>query len=142
MLKLVFLTEAFYAAYRDCSELEQKGTRPYAQIQIKINGVLWGIPLRSHIRHSHAIWTDKENGCGLDLTKAVVITDPVNYISPVVPHIREGEFAVLKRISEYEVVQKLCKYIKVYKKAKAHTEVKRNRDIVSYSTLQYFEQYI
>lgn len=142
MLKLVFLTKAFYTAYQSCPELEQKGNRPYVQIQVNIDGVLWGIPLRSHIRHNNAIWTNKENGCGLDLTKAVVITDPANYISSVTPYIREDEFAVLKKLTEYEVTQKLRKYIKIYKKAKGHREVKRNRDIVSYSTLQYFEKYI
>lgn len=50
MLKLVFLTKEFYAAYKNCPELEQKESRPYIRIQVSVNGVLWGIPLGSHIR--------------------------------------------------------------------------------------------
>lgn len=142
MLKLVFLTKEFYVAYKDCPELEQKESRPYVRLLIVIDGVLWGIPLRSHIRHNNAIWTDKSNGCGLDLTKAVVINNPAQYISPVKPHIREEEFKALKQINEHFVAQKMSKYIKEYKKAKKHLEVRRNRDIVRFSTLQYFEKYI
>ena len=144
MLKAIFLTDAFYKAYPNSkySEIEQKADRPYVRVQIEVNGVLWGIPLRSHISHKYVIWTDEENGCGLDLTKAVVITKPAKYISNVTPHIRNNEFKVLKQLSEYNVIQKFRKYIRDYKKAKKALRVKRNRDMVSYSTLQYFEKYI
>lgn len=142
MLKLMFLTEQFYRDHADCKEIEQKITRPYAQIQIMVNGVLWGIPLRSHIRHEHVIWTDKENNCGIDLTKAVAILRPEQYIGSEKPHIRENEFQVLKTIDEYRVRSKFESYIKAYKKAKRKQNVTRNRNLVMYSTLQYFEDYI
>ena len=142
MLKTVFLTKAFYTAYANCREIEQKETRPYIRIQVMVNGVLWGIPLRSHISHDHVLWTDKENGCGIDFTKAVVITKPTKYISGTQPHIRPDEFKVLNRIDEHRVVQKLQQYIKAYKKAKEHPEVPRNKQLLQYSTLQYFEKYI
>lgn len=144
LLKAVFLTDAFYKAYPNSkySEIEQKTDRPYIRVQVMVNGVLWGIPMRSHISHSYAVWTDEENGCGLDLTKAVVITKPAKYISGVTPRIRDNEFKVLKQLSEYNVIQKFRKYIHDYKKAKKAMHVKRNRDLVSYSTLQYFEKYI
>ena len=142
MLKAIFLTEEFYKAHDGCPEIEKKENRPYIQIQIVIDGVLWGIPLRSHINHSHAIWTNKEDGCGIDFTKAVVIENPESYISDIHPHIRPDEFKVLKRIDEYQVIQKFQKYIKDYKKAKQHLEVPRNKRLVDFSTLQYFEQYI
>lgn len=144
MLKTVFLSDAFYRAYPNSKypEIEQKESRPYVRIQVKVNGVLWGIPLRSSIDHPHVIWTDEENHCGLDFSKAVVVTKPVKYISSVKPHIRDNEFKVLKQLDEYTVSQRLLKYIKDYKKAKKALKVKRNRDLVSYSTLQYFEKYI
>lgn len=144
LLKAVFLTDAFYRAYPNSKykEIEQKTDRPYIRVQVTVNGVLWGIPMRSNINHPHAIWTDKENNCGLDLTKAVVITKPAKYISGVAPHIRDNEFKVLKQLDEYTVSQKLQKYIRDYKKAKKALKVKRNRELVSYSTLQYFEKYI
>lgn len=142
MLNVVFLTEQFYAAYCGCPEIEQKSTRPYIRVQVLINGVLWAIPLRSHIRHDYAIWTDKQNGCGLDFTKAVVIEKPAEYISGIKPHIRPDEFKVLKRIDNHAVIQKLQQYIKTYKKAKEHLDVERNKRLVQYSTLQYFEGYL
>ena len=144
MLKTVFLSDAFYKSYPTdrYKEIEQKTDRPYVRIQVMVNGITWGIPLRSNIPHNYAIWTDKENHCGLDLTKAVAITNPAKYISSEKPHIRDNEFKVLKRLDEYTVSQKLQKYIKDYKKAKTALMVKRNRDLVSFSTLQYFEKYL
>lgn len=142
LLKTVFLTKDFYSAYVHCSEIEQKETRPYIRIQVLINGVLWAIPLRSHIKHNYTIWTDKANGCGIDFTKAVVIENPDKYISDTPPHIRPDEFKVLKRIDEHRVVQKMQQYIKDYQKAKQHQEIPRNKQLLKYSTLQYFEKYI
>ena len=144
MLKTVFLTDAFYKAYPTSkyAEIEQKTDRPYVRVQVMVNNVLWGIPMRSNINHTHVIWTDEENNCGLDLSKAVVITKPAKYISGIKPHIRDNEFKVIKQLDEYTVSKKLQKYIKDYKKAKKALKVKRNRELVSYSTLQYFEKYI
>lgn len=142
MLKTAFLTKEFYDAHKECPEIEQKETRPYIRIQVMVDGVLWGIPLRSHISHNYVIWTDKENSCGIDFTKAVVIEKPDQYISDAQPHIRPDEFKVLKRIDEYRVQQKLQQYIKDYKKAKLHPEVPRNKRLIEFSTLQYFEKYI
>ena len=142
MLKTVFLTKEFYKAHEDHSEIEQKETRPYIRIQIMIDGVLWGIPLRSHIKHEYVIWTNKDEGCGIDFSKAVVIEKPDEYISDVQPHIRPDEFKVLKKIDEYRIRQKMQQYIKAYQKAKDKPNVPRNKDLLRFSTLQYFEQYI
>ena len=142
MLKTVFLTKEFYNAHKHHSEIEQKETRPYIRIQIVIDGVLWGIPLRSHIKHEHVIWTDKDNGCGIDFSKAVVIEEPEKYISDLRPHIRPDEFNVLKKIDEHRVIQKMQQYIKAYKKAKDKPKIPRNRDLLRFSTLHYFEDYI
>lgn len=142
MLKTVFLTKEFYNAHTEHCEIEQKETRPYIRIQILIDGVLWGIPLRSHISHEFVIWTDKENGCGIDFSKAVVIEKPEEYISDIQPHIRPNEFKVLKKIDEHRISQKMQQYIKAYKKAKEKPKVPRNRDLLRFSTLQYFEEYI
>ena len=142
MLKAVFLTKEFYNAYVGCSEIEKKETRPYIRIQVMVDGVLWGIPMRSHIKHDYVLWTDKENGCGMDFTKAVVIEKPDVYISDVQPHIRPEEFKELKRIDEYRVAQKLQQYIKEYKKAKKNLQIPRNKQLVKFSTLQYFEKFL
>lgn len=142
MLKTVFLTQDFYKAYAHCSEIEQKDTRPYVRIQIQINGILWAIPLRSHIRHNHVIWTDKDNQCGIDLSKAVVIEKPDKYISSTQPYIRPEEFKIIKQLDDYWVAKKFQQYIKEYNKAKKCPENPRNKQLLQCSTLQYFEQYI
>ena len=142
MLNAVFLTEEFYRAYEKCAEIEQKKTRPYIMVEVFVDGVLWGVPLRSHITHEYVIWTDKENGCGIDFTKAVVIEKPDEYISDNAPHIRPNEFKVLKTIDAYSVSQKMKQYIKAYKKAKQCRTVPRNKRLVQFSTLQYFEEYL
>lgn len=142
LLKVVFLTEKFYKRYEKCTEIEQKDYRPYIRIKVVINGVVWAVPLRSNINHKFAIWTDKDNNCGIDVTKSVVIENPTQYISSTQPHIRPNEFKVLKQIDEYQVVQKLQQYIKKYKKAKEHPDIPRNKQLLKCSTLQYFEEYI
>ena len=142
MLKIVFLTNKFYSDHKGCPEIRTKERRPYVCVQVVVNGVLWAIPMRSHISHEYAIWTDKEQGHGIDFTKAVAICKMEEYISAEKPYIRPNEFAVLKRINKHTVIQKFLQYIKVYKDAKAHMEVPRNKQLVRFSTLQYFEKYI
>ena len=142
MVKIVFLTDKFYETYKDCPEIEQKPTRPYIRIGVLIDGILWAVPLRSHISHEYVIWTDKENGCGMDFSKAVVIENPAEYISTAKPYMRPAEFEVLKNINAHTIEQKMRSYIKTYKKAKQHMDISRNRNIVQFSTLQYFEKYI
>lgn len=142
MLKLVFLTDAFYQQYKDCCEIEQKNTRPYIRIEIDLNGVTWAIPMRSNINHPHVIWTDKQNHCGIDFSKAVVVEKPQKYISNTKPHIRENEFKVLKQLNEHRIKQRLEKYIRDYQKAKENPELPRNERLIECSTLQYFEDYL
>ncbi|MGN1027563.1 MAG: type III toxin-antitoxin system TenpIN family toxin [Faecousia sp.] len=143
MLDLVFLTQDFFSDYSNCREIEKKTNRPHVQVTIEVNGTLFCIPMRSSIKHKHAIFTDKANRCGLDLSKAVVITDPEKYIdSQRIPHIRQNEFKVLKNISKYEVRRRLLAYIAEYKEAKRRPEIARNKALIQCSTLQYFEEYI
>lgn len=142
MLDIVFLTNDFFVDYKKCQEIRTKERRPYVCVQIVVDGVLWAIPFRSHISHEYAIWTDKKQGCGIDFSKAVAICNPEKYISAEKPYIRSNEFVVLKRINKHTIIQKFTQYIKTYKDAKAHPEVSRNKQLVEFSTLQYFEEYI
>ena len=142
LMKLVFLSAEFYKDYADCSEIEQKPTRPYIRIGVLINGVLWVVPFRSNIRHEHVIWTNEAKRCGMDFSKAVVIVDPERYIDSAVPHLRGEEFAVLKTINAHAIEAKMAQFICTYKKAKRAPNVPRNKRLLTYSTLQYFEEYI
>ena len=107
LMKLVFLSAEFYKDYADCSEIEQKPTRPYIRIGVLINGVLWAVPFRSNIRHEHVIWTNEAKRCGMDFSKAVVIVDPERYIDSAVPHLRGEELARTKR----RTVLQMCREI-------------------------------
>lgn len=141
--RFVFLTDEFYKAYPSelYPEIEQKHNRPYVQVYVKINGVQYAIPLRSDIHHPHVLWTDKQNHCGVDFSKAVVITDD-KYIDMLTePHIRENEFNAL-RGKDYKIKVKMGKYIEEYKKAKQDLNKKHYQNLVKYSTLQYFEKEI
>lgn len=117
--RFVFLTDEFYKAYPSelYPEIEQKHNRPYIQVYVEINGIQYAIPLRSEIHRPHVLWTDKKNHCGVDFSKAVVITDE-KYIDMLTePYIRENEFNAL-RGKDYKIKVKMEKYIEEYKKAK------------------------
>lgn len=142
MLRFVFLSDKFYEDYSSCPEIEQKQKRPYIQVEVVVDGVLFGVPLRSSINHPHVLWTDKKKRCGVDFSKAVVISNPDDYIDKsTTPHIRQNEFNSL-RGKEYVIQNKLKKYISDYKKAKEHPEIERNKMLLCCSTLQYFEEYL
>ena len=108
---------------------------------VKINGTMFAIPMRSHISHKYVLWTNKEEGCGLDFSKSVVLLKTSYIDSAAKPHIRSSEFEAL-RGKERLIEQKLLQYINTYKKAKKRLDVPRNQIICKYSTLQYFEKYI
>lgn len=127
--------------YSACPEIEQKKDRPYIRVCVKINGVLFAVPLRSHIKHRFAMWTDKANGCGLDFSKSVVLEKSEYIDKSRAPHIRPIEYTAL-RGKEHLVAQRLIQYINTYKKARKRLDVPRNRTICQYSTLQYFEKYL
>lgn len=138
--RFLFLSEEFYLAYQseDYPEMEQKHNRPYIQVYVEIEGIQYAIPLRSDIHHPHVLWTDKKNHCGVDFSKAVVITDEKYIDSSTDPHIRQDEFDAL-RGKDYKIKTKMEKYIEDYKMAKNDLSKPRNQQLVKYSTLQYFE---
>lgn len=136
-----FLSSAFYLDHVSCPEIEQKSTRPYICVHVNINGILFAVPLRSHINHTHVLWTDKTAGCGLDFSKAVVLAKSSYIDTTRKPHIRQNEFDAL-RGKEHLVQQKLVQYIRAYKKAKMRPDIQRNQRLIQYSTLQYFEEFI
>ncbi len=141
--RFVFLSKTFYNTYpaSQYPEIEQKENRPYIQVCVEIDGVQYAIPLRSDIHHPHVLWTDKENNCGVDFSKVVVIKDE-DYIDSVKePHLRQNEFDAL-RGKDYKIKTKMAKYIADYKKAKQDLSKPINQTLVKYSTLQYFEKEI
>ena len=138
----IFLTDSFYEDFKGCPEIEQKRDRPHVRLLVHVENLDFAIPMRSHIKHPNAFITDKENGCGIDYSKAVLITDPEKYIDCANrPRIRQNEFDAL-RGKEYLVEQGMLRYLKQYRKAFARPDIPRNAMLLKYSTLQYFNSYI
>ncbi|RKI40983.1 hypothetical protein D7V86_10715 [bacterium D16-51] len=141
--RFVFLSDEFYNVYSASNypEIEQKRNRPYIQVYVEIDDVRYAIPLRSDIHHPYVLWTDKANNCGVDFSKAVVISKESYIDSSVEPHLRQKEFDAL-RGKDYRIKVKMEKYIEKYKNAKRNLSNPMNQILVKYSTLQYFENEI
>lgn len=137
-MQLKILSEKFYDTYSHCSEILKKENRPYACLTIELNGFLFAIPFRHHIRHQYAFHTLKE--AGLDYTKSVIITD-MFFLSDDKPSIESKEFSIIKR-NEQKIRYGLSKYVNQYKRAMKHRNNPRSENILKYSSLKYFEEYL
>lgn len=134
-MKLKILSKEFYNTYAECKEILKKENRPYACLTIELDGLLFAVPFRHHIKHKYSFHTLGE--AGLDYTKAVVISDPC-YLSGENPTIESKEFAIIKR-EEQKIRYGLKQYVNQYKRAMKHRNNPRSEMILKYSSLQYFE---
>ncbi len=137
-MHLKILSEKFYHNYSHCVEILKKKDRPYACLTLELNGVLFAIPFRHHIKHQYAFHTLGE--AGLDYTKSVVITD-MHFLADDKPSIESKEFYIIKR-KEQKIRYDFSKYINQYKRAMKHRDNPRSKNILQYSTLKYFEEYL
>ena len=135
VMLLKILSEKFFSSYADCRELLKKKNRPYACLTLELDGLLFAIPFRHHIRHPYAFHTIGE--AGLDFTKAVIISNP-DYLSADTPTIDSKEFSILKR-NENKIRYDFSKYVRQYRRAMKHRDNPRSASLLRYSTLQYFE---
>ena len=137
--RIAFLSDSFYRDHPTppFKEMEQKQNRPYIVFLVEIEGHIWAIPFRSHIRHAYAFFTDRENKCGIDYSKAVVVDRPEYIDQQTRPHLRQNEFEAL-RGNEFAVQKGFEKYIKLYKKA-VRSGHSRYQSLIKYSTLQNYE---
>lgn len=142
MLTFVYLSEQFYKDFGHCEHILKKKGRPYVRALVNIDGVAFCAPLRSNINHPYALWTDKQNKCGIDFGNTVAIADTRKYIDTSShPIIRQNEFDAL-RGKEREVERKLLKYISDYRFAKQNMRIPRCKSLVEHSSLQYFDDLI
>lgn len=137
-----FLSQDFFNDYPPCEypEIERKHDRPYAMIYIKINTYAFAIPMRSHIKHKYAFFTDKDNGCGIDFSKAIYISDEKYIDKHTIVHIRPNEFDALLG-KDYIIQNKFCKYIERFVKSEESENPNKKRNF-QYSTLHYFKNEI
>jgi len=142
-MKYTFLTEKFYNDYphEKYPQMEIKKDRPYAHISVELYNQLFCIPLRSHIDHPHAFFTNKRERCGVDYSKAVVILNNDYIDTTRKAFLRPNEYKKL-RGKDFTIKQQFISYIELYKRAKVDATVDHREDILNFSTLQYFEKYI
>ena len=98
-MEYTFLSEKFYKDYPhdEYPQMEIKVDRPYAHVHVSVYGQLFCIPLRSNVDHPHAFFTNKKAKCGVDYSKAVVITDE-DYIDRTrKAFLRPNEYKKIKR---------------------------------------------
>ena len=117
--------------------MEQKQNRPYIVFLVEIEDHTWAVPFRSHIRHGYAFFTDAENKCGIDYSKAVVVGKPEYIDQQARPYLRPNEFEAL-RGNEFVVQMGFENYIKLYKRA-VKSGHPRYRSLIKYSTLQNYD---
>lgn len=142
-MKYTFLTEKFYKDYphENYPQMEIKEDRPYAHVTVELYNQLFCIPLRSHIDHPHAFFTNKRERCGVDYSKAIVILDNEYIDNKRKVFLRDNEYKKL-RGKDYTIKQQFMAYIELYKQAKIDNTIDHRNEILSFSTLQYFEEYI
>lgn len=137
-MQLKILSKEFYDTYSKCDEILKKSDRPYACLTIEVDGVLFAIPFRHHIKHKYAFRTIGE--AGLDYTKAVIISKAI-YLTDEKPTIESKEFAIIKK-EEQKIRYGLKQYVNQYRRAMKHRDNPRSVNILKYSALQYFEEYL
>ena len=135
-MRLIRLSDAFYDRYECCDEILKKRSRPYACLLVKIDNVTFAIPFRHHIAHDHSFITYDD--CGLDYTKAVVLSDP-SFVSDSVPQIEQREFNALKGKGRL-IANGMRKYLALYKKALRYPDNYHYTKIRQFSSLQYFHE--
>lgn len=137
-MKLIYLSKKFYADHAACNELLMKQGRPYACVVVKTSTHEFAIPFRHHISHKHAFITRGQ--CGLDYSKAIPILD-AEFVGNGTPRIDSADYSKVKG-KEKIISAGMERYIQTYKKAKEHKESPFYKNILSCSSLQYFEEYI
>ena len=143
-MKFHHLSITFYEQFGHNEEILTKADRPYYVLILELDGLVYAIPLRSHITHSYCFIADNSSGenNGLDYSKAVIITDVVQYIDMTPVTIRQHEYNVYKK-QEYLIKRQFSSYVASYKK-----EVRRRLKnpslpvsaLCCYSSLKYFHK--
>jgi protein AbiQ len=86
-IQISFLSNKFFSLYPEDKfpEIERKRNRPYLVIVIMTSIGKFAIPLRHHIGHNYAFFTDFAGRCGLDFTKTIVVSNDDFIYNPPTP---------------------------------------------------------
>lgn len=116
-------------------------TRGYGIAVITLNGLTFGIPLRSNIPHKFHFLTKKNHQQkttkGLDYSKAVLLSNPA-YISTVPFNIPSDEFSLIQSYSR-QIQSEFEVYVMKYIEAVSSADQNKLRNY-KFSTLQNYHQ--
>lgn len=138
-MKYAYLNKEFFKDYptEKYPEISRKIERPYVVLDKTINGKKILLPLRSNINHKHVFWTNKKELCGIDYSKALIVSG--KYIDKNKPKIRNEEHSVIIR-NKYNITQGFIKYMNDYQKAVKNPSPIHNSKLLQYSSLKYFNE--
>lgn len=139
-MKIYYLSEKFYEVFKECKEILTKEKRSYAVTLHTIDGIIFAIPIRSHVTHKYKLPTpnpDPKKKSGLDFSKAVPILSQ-EYIGSQAT-ITEEEFKYLKK-NKNLIYSNMKKYLNHYKKAVNKKDIPTNKLLCNCSALQYFHK--
>jgi protein AbiQ len=105
--------------------------RGYGIVVCEVDGLRFGIPLRSHLKHKHGQKTVGDKG--IDYSKAVLLTKD-SYISSQPFLIPDNEHRILQS-KEHWITQQFSKYVQRYIKGRTKNDLNILREY-RFSTLQ------
>lgn len=140
--QLNYLSAEFYKRYNnsDYPEIENKGTRPYMVMLIKIGNNTFAIPFRTNLPHNNcykfknSVRTTK-TATGLDYTKAVIINDK-NYIGAAAK-IDDKEYVELNDRYGF-IIKQFRKFVSDYIEYANGKDTFYNSKKFKFTTLKYF----
>jgi protein AbiQ len=142
-MKFHRLSAMFYEQFSQAEEILTNENRPYYVLLMKLDGLTYAIPLRSHITHSYCFIADTSGGQnkGLDYSKAVVITES-KYIDLRPVTIRQNEYNIYKK-QKYRIEKQFSSYVARYKKEirrRMKTPALPGSAFCRYSSLKHFHE--
>lgn len=117
-----------HSGQRPLREVLEK-ERGYGLVMVQIDDLLFGLPLRSHLKHKHGFAT--LDGKGLDYSKAVLVDASQQYETFMIP--RE-EHKILND-SEHKIRKQFEKYVANYKRLLRNNDQRAIENDYKFSTL-------
>lgn len=121
MLQVVQLTDVFEANNPSLKEAAHDKGRGYGIVTISYHGLIFGLPLRSNIKHKNSVILDERttNGKvtkrGLDYSKAVLIRDLDSELGEIFFVQHKQKQVLISR--ELMIIKQFEKYVTGYVKA-------------------------
>ncbi len=142
MFKLHYLSKDFYEKYNATAypEIENKATRPYIVLLLKIDENTFALPLRTNIRHGCCYkfkYSSRptDSVTGIDFSKAVVVKDE-KYIGDVAD-IDNKEYVELNDRIAF-IISKFKTYLRGYYAYANGTANEFQAKKYQFTTLKYF----